>query len=50
MASLREGNGEKTEKVVVGSLDRYVGLDESLPLANKRAQFVGCEVQAMEVG
>ena len=46
---LREGNGEEAEKVVVGGLDRNVGLDQGLPLADERSQLVGREVQAVEV-
>lgn len=49
-ASLGEGNGEEADKVVIGSLHSHIGLDECLPLANKRAQLVGREVQAMEIG
>lgn len=47
---LGEGNAEKTEEVVVGSLDHDVGLDEGLPLADERAQLVGGEVETVEVG
>lgn len=46
---LREGNGEEAEEVVVGGLDRDVGLDQRLPLADKRSQLVRREVQAVEV-
>lgn len=48
--SLREGNGKEADKVVISSLQSYIGLDEGLPLSNKGAQLVGCEVQAMEIG
>lgn len=47
---LGEGNAEQAEQIVVGSLDHNVGLDERLPLADERAQLVGGEVQAVEVG
>ena len=47
---LGERNGEESEQVVVGSLDHDVGLDEGLPLAHERAQLVGGEVEAVEVG
>lgn len=47
---LGEGNGEETEEVVVGGLDNDVGLNEGLPLADERAELVGCEVEAVEVG
>jgi hypothetical protein len=46
---LGEGNGEKTEEIVVGGLDNNVGLDESLPLADEGAELVGGEVEAVEV-
>ena len=49
-ATLGEGDGKDTEKVVVGGLDRDVGLDQSLPLSDKRSELVGCEVETMEVG
>lgn len=49
-ASLGESNGEKTEKVIIGSLDGDIGLDQRLPLAHEGAELVGCEVQAVEVG
>lgn len=49
-ASLRESNGEQTDKVFVGRLHSDVGLDERLPLAHKRPQLVGGEVQSVEVG
>jgi hypothetical protein len=49
-ASLGEGDGEQTEKVVIGSLHGDVGLNERLPLADQGAQLVGGEVQAVEVG
>lgn len=49
-APLGERNSKQTDKIVIGSLDCHVCLDESLPLADKRAQLVSCEVQAMEVG
>lgn len=48
--SLGEGDAEEAEEVVVGGLDDNVGLDEGLPLADERAQLVGCDVQAVEVG
>lgn len=49
-AALGEGNGKEAEEVVVGGLDGDVGLDEGLPLADERAQLVGCEVETVEVG
>ena len=48
--SLGEGNAEEAKQVVVGGLDDNVGLDEGLPLADERAQLVGCDVQAVKVG
>ena len=47
---LGEGTGEKSEEVVVGSLDDNVGLDQGLPLADKRAELVRGEVETVEVG
>ena len=47
---LGEGDGEEPEQVVVRRLDRDVGLDERLPLADERAQLVRGEVEAVEVG
>lgn len=49
-ASLGEGNGEQAEEVVVSSLHGDVSLDQRLPLPDKRAELVGGEVQAVEVG
>jgi hypothetical protein len=48
--TLGEGNGEEADQIVVGGLDSDVGLNEGLPLAHQRAQLVGCEVEAVEVG
>lgn len=45
-----EGDGEDAKQVVIGSLDDYVAFNEGLPFAYQRAQLVGCEVQAVEVG
>lgn len=45
-----ESNGEEADEVVVGSLDSDVGLNEGLPFADKGAQLVGSEVEAVEVG
>ena len=47
---LGEGNGEETKEVVVGGLDHNIGLDKGLPLADERAELVGGEVEAVEVG
>lgn len=49
-AALGESDGEEAEEVVVGGLDRDVGLDQGLPLADERSQLVGCEVETVEVG
>jgi hypothetical protein len=48
--SLRKRDGEQADEIFIGSLNSDVRLDESLPLAHKRPQFVGSEVHAMEVG
>lgn len=49
-SSLGEGNGKKAEEIVISRFDGDVRFDESLPFANKRSEFVGGEVQTMEVG
>jgi hypothetical protein len=48
--SLGERNSEQADEVVIGGLDGDVGLDESLPLADQRAELVGGEVETVEVG
>ena len=48
--SLGESDGEDAEEVVIGGLDGDVGFDQGLPLADERAQLVGGEVEAVEVG
>jgi hypothetical protein len=48
--SLGECNCEKAEEIFIGGLNNDVGLDEGLPLADERAQLVGGEVEAVEVG
>lgn len=48
--ALGEANGEEAEEVVIGGLDDDVGLNEGLPLADERAELVGGEVEAVEVG
>ena len=47
---LRERNAEQSEIVVVGGLDDGIRFDQSLPFAHQRAQLVGSEVEAVEVG
>jgi len=49
-AALGETDGEHAEAVAVGGVDVDLGLDECLPLANERAQLVGGEIHAVEVG
>ena len=49
-AALGESDSEEAEEVVIGGLDGDVGLDQALPLANKRAQLVRGEVETVEVG
>jgi hypothetical protein len=46
---LGESNDEEADKVVIGSLDDGVGLDEGLPLAHKGAKFVRRKVKTVEV-
>ena len=48
--TLGESNAEHAEEVIIGGLDGDVGLDESLPLADKGAELVGGEVKTVEVG
>ena len=48
--SLRECDGEQTNKVIIGRLHSDVSLNERLPLAHEGSQLVGSEVQSMEVG
>jgi hypothetical protein len=48
--ALGESNAEEAEEVVVGGLDSDVGLNQRLPLADKRPQLVGGEVETIEVG
>jgi hypothetical protein len=48
--ALGEADSEEAEQVVVGGLDDNVGLNEGLPLADERAELVGGEVEAVEVG
>lgn len=50
LAAFGEADGEKTNEVVIRGLDGDVGLNEGLPLADERAQLVGCEVETVEVG
>lgn len=45
-----EGNGEDSQNVVVSSLDSNVSFNQSLPLSDHRSQFVGGEIQTVEVG
>lgn len=49
LSLLGETNGEQAEKVVVGGLDGDVGLNQGLPFADERAEFVGSEVETVEV-
>jgi hypothetical protein len=49
-AALGEADGEQAQQVVVGGLDRDVGLNQRLPLADERPQLVRGEVKAVEVG
>ena len=48
-STLGECNGEQTEEVVIGGLDCDIGFDQGLPLSDKGSEFVGCEVEAVEV-
>lgn len=47
---LGESNGEQPENVAVGRLHINVSLDQRLPLLDERAELVGGEVHAIEIG
>ena len=47
---LGESNGEHAEKVIIGGFDGDVGLDQRLPLSDEGSEFVGGEVETVEVG
>ena len=49
-SSLGKRDGEKPQKVVIGGLYDDIGLNEGLPLAYERAELIGSEVEAVEVG
>ena len=49
-ATLGESDREPAEGVVIGGLDGDIGLDQSLPLANRGSELVGGEVETVEVG
>jgi len=46
---LGKGNDEEANEIVVSGLDRRVGLDQCLPLANQRTELVGCEIESVKV-
>merc|ERR1711976_45484 len=45
-----ESNAEETQQVAISGLYGNIGLNQCLPLLDHRAQFIGGEVHAMEVG
>lgn len=47
--SLGESDSEESYNVTIGGLDVDVSLDQGLPFANERAEFVRGEVHAVEV-
>lgn len=49
-SSLREGDGEKSDQIIVSCLDGNASLDQGLPFSDQRSQLVGCEVKTVEVG
>lgn len=49
-STLGESNGEQAQEIVIGGLDRDIGLDQRLPLSDKGSELVGCEVETVEVG
>jgi hypothetical protein len=50
LAALGEANGEHAERVAIGGLDVREGLNQGVPLADKRAKLVGSDVHPVEVG
>jgi len=50
LTTFRESDSEEAEEVTISRLDVDVGLNESLPFANKRTELVRCEGHAMEIG
>lgn len=49
-AALGECDGEEAEEIVIGGLDCDVGFNQGLPLSDEGSEFVGCEVETVEVG
>lgn len=50
LAAFGEADGEEANEVIISGLDRDIGFNKGLPLADERAQLVGCEVETVEVG
>jgi hypothetical protein len=50
LAALGESDGEEPEEVTIRRLDIHMRLNEGLPFAHKRPEFVRGEGHAMEVG
>lgn len=48
--SFREGDSEQTDEVVICGFDGDICFYKGLPLAYQGSKFVGCEVEAVEVG
>lgn len=49
-ASLGEGDSKKPKEIIIGRLHGDIGFDQRLPLAHEGSQFVGCEIETVEVG
>lgn len=49
-SSLGEGDGEQAEEIVVSGLDCDICLNQRLPLSDEGTEFVGCEIETVEVG
>lgn len=47
---LGEGDREDAEEVVISGLDRDIGFNQRLPLADEGTELVRCEVKTVEVG
>lgn len=49
-ASLGEGDSKKPEEIIIRRLHGDIGFDQRLPLTHEGSQFVGREIEAVEVG
>lgn len=49
-SSLREGDSEKSEEIIVCSFDSDICFNQRLPFANERPKLVGGKIEPMKVG